>query len=313
MTSASTSSDLAAAREANPSGGQPVTAQPVVGQQATVTAGRPELEGLPQRPARPGGLNGAAVHLHGREPAPGQVQVTVGQAALRQIEAHGASNLRSEVGGVLLGHASQDNGRIVVEVLAALPVVTDDHGPVHFTFTADAWAQLHQDRTARYPTLQIVGWFHTHPDLGVFYSSDDVVVHSVAFVLPWHVGLVLDPVRNEGSFFGWQPGPAGAPGDTPGDDTPDSDTSGGEPEYELAPLNGYYELLDEQAGSVANWRVVRTTVWRQGAPDGFLASQVYLPSTGWPALPPISPWVGAILGGLSLLISLILLLERLLN
>lgn len=309
MTSASTSSDLAAAREANPTGGPPVAEQ-----QAAVTAGRPELEGLAQRPARPGLLDGAAVRLHGREPAPGQVHVYVGQAALRQIEAHGASNLRSEVGGVLLGYASQDNGRIAVEVLAALPVVSDDHGPVHFTFTADAWAQLHQDRAARYPNLQIVGWFHTHPDLGVFYSSDDVVVHSVAFVLPWHVGLVLDPVRGEGSFFGWQPVPAGARGEAPGDDTPGSDTPGGEPEYELAPLNGYYELLDEQAGSVANWRVVRTTVWRQGSQgsqDGFLASQVYLPSTGWPALPPISPWVAVILSGLSLLISLILLLDRL--
>ena len=106
----------------------------------------------------------------------------------------------------MLGRAFRSNGQAYVEVRAAIPAVTKDHGPVHFTFTADAWSQLHKDRSENYPDLDIVGWFHTHPDLGVFYSSDDVVVHSAAFTLPWHMGMVVDPIRKEAGFFGWKEG-----------------------------------------------------------------------------------------------------------
>jgi proteasome lid subunit RPN8/RPN11 len=256
-----------------------------------------------------GGLEGIAdrpVKLHGREPGPSQPQITVGQLALRQIEAHAASNLAVELGGVLLGYGRQDNGRLSVEVMAALPVATDDHGPVHFTFTADSWAQIHQDRARRYPDLQIVGWFHTHPDLGVFYSADDVVVHSAAFVMPWHVGLVLDPVRGEGCFFGWRP-----PVEEEAAERPEADG-----ELVLAPLPGFEERLDEQVSSVISWQLVPATIWQHGGyrPDGGRpGSQVYVPTNDWPSLPPINPWWGVILGGISLLVSLLLLLERILN
>ena len=85
-----------------------------------------------------------------------------------------------ELGGALLGHAYRYKTGVVVEVKAALPAVSSDHGPVHFTFSADSWSKLHRDRTAHYSNLDIIGWFHTHPDLGVFYSRDDVVVLSAA-------------------------------------------------------------------------------------------------------------------------------------
>jgi proteasome lid subunit RPN8/RPN11 len=158
------------------------------------------------------------------------------QAALAQIEEHSISNLRSELGGVLLGHAYRNGQRLVVDVLAALPAQTVDHGPVHFTFTADAWSQIHRDKEAKYAQLEIIGWFHTHPGLAVFYSSDDVVVHSAAFTLPWHIGLVVDPLRSEAAYFGWQQG-------------------------KLAHIPGFYELLDQQSESVIPWRAVKTQVY----------------------------------------------------
>lgn len=249
--------------------------------------------------------SGPAVKLHGRQPDSTQPLITVGQLALRQIEAHAASNLQVELGGVLLGYASQDADQLTVDIVAALPVATEDHGPVHFTFTADSWAQIHQDRMRRYPDLQIVGWFHTHPDLGVFYSADDVVVHSAAFVMPWHVGLVLDPVRAEGCFFGWRTVTAEEAIEGPG-------MTG---ELALAPLSGFEELLDEQVSSVVRWRPVPAAIWQYGGyrPESRpSSSQVYVPGNDWPSLPPINPWWGVVLGGISLLISLLLLLERIL-
>jgi proteasome lid subunit RPN8/RPN11 len=169
-------------------------------------------------------------------------------ASIKQIIDHAASNLRAEVGGVLLGKAYQENEHLVVEVQAALPARNDDHGPVHFTFTADAWSQIHRERQADYAGLDIVGWFHTHPGLGVFYSSDDVVVHSAAFTMPWHVGLVVDPLRSEAAYFGWVDG-------------------------ELTPLDGFYEIQRApNAKKVAPWRVVRTAVWHERQTEEFYAS-----------------------------------------
>lgn len=249
--------------------------------EVNIQAGQPELNNLPFR--RPPALAEKG-WIHGFAPQAGQVRVVMRQSALVQVRDHSQSNTASELGGVLLGHAYQHEGQIYLDVAAALPAVTADRGPIHFTFTADAWSQLHRDRAVRYAGLDIVGWFHTHPNLGVFYSSDDLVVHSAAFVLPWHVGLVVDPVRNEAAVFGWV-----------------NDT--------VMALAGFYELLDDRPESVVAWRGVRTEVYRDdGEPMGSLApagNNFYTPRN-ISAQP--SPWLGVAVGGVALLFSLLLLL-----
>lgn len=182
--------------------------------------------------------------LHGHPLPVTQVTVLNSQSALEQIRTHSISNLRSELGGALLGHAYRKDEQLFVEVKAAVPAQNSDHGPVHFTFNADAWVQIQRDRDQHYPDLDIVGWFHTHPGLNVFYSSDDVVVHSAAFTLPWHVGLVVDPIRNEACYFGWEKGV-------------------------LTPFTGFYELTDVQEKSVIPWKVVKTAVWHQSETEIF--------------------------------------------
>ena len=197
---------------------------------------------------------------HGNTPGESQPVILMHQTALLQVAAHSRSRLDCELGGALLGHAYRYKTGVVVEVKAALPAVSSDHGPVHFTFSADSWAKLHRDRTAHYPQLDIVGWFHTHPDLGVFYSSDDVVVHSAAFTQPWHAGLVVDPVRQEAAFFGWVDGA-------------------------LRPFDGFYELRERQPESVVPWQAVRTTVWDrpyEPEPVADAPSQVVLPRSARP-------------------------------
>jgi proteasome lid subunit RPN8/RPN11 len=243
----------------------------------------PGIQQLPQK--QPPVLDEQAV-LHGA--APGGVIVITGQAALAQIDAHSRSNLRTELGGALLGRAYRHDGAVYVSVEAAVPAVSADHGPVHFTFNADTWSQLRRDRDEKYPNLEIVGWFHTHPNLGVFYSGDDVVVHSAAFTLPWHVGLVVDPARGEACFFGWESG-------------------------ELVPFSGFYELLDAQETPYVNWRVVRTSVWTDASEAELAQSQrsygeqttVYAPTA---LKPSFNPGIGLIVGSLGLLLALFMLL-----
>lgn len=248
---------------------------------------RPEsgIETLPERQLP--GLEEACL-LHGQEPSDGEVIVFLSQLALKQIATHSYSDLEREVGGVLLGRAYHYDSDIYLDVRAAIPAVTADHGPVHFTFTADAWAQLHKERERRYPELDIVGWFHTHPDLGVFYSSDDVVVHSAAFTMPWHVGMVIDPLRKETSFFGWK-------------------------QDQLVPYGGFYERMELEPSSVLEWQIVPTAVWDHPYeyPDGARyadgRSAVYLPSNALPAVPALKSYVGYGLAALGLLLSLIML------
>ncbi|HFC12743.1 MAG TPA: hypothetical protein ENJ56_07855 [Anaerolineae bacterium] len=180
--------------------------------------------------------------LHGALPDAEDVNVVVSQQALKQIVAHCHSNTRVELGGVLLGRPYHNNRQIFVEVEVAIPAITTDNGPVHFTFTADVWAQIHVD-CSQYPDLEIVGWFHTHPDLGVFYSADDEVVHAAAFTQPYHVGLVVDPLRNQGSFFAWRDGV-------------------------VQPIPGFYELIPAEAGNehevpraIVDWEIVIDKSW----------------------------------------------------
>ena len=236
---------------------------------------RQALAALPfrQPPAPP-----ASWLVHGEAPADTEPTVLIHQLALLQIDAHSRSNLDYELGGALLGTAYRYKSGVIVEVSAALPATSGDHGPVHFTFSADSWSKLHQDRAAHYPQLDIVGWFHTHPDLGVFYSSDDVVVHSAAFTQPWHVGLVVDPVRAEASFFGWVDGA-------------------------LQPLSGFYELPERQPESRVPWRIVQTAVWDQPyVPESAVAqpSAVYLARSGRPRFS--GREVGLLASGLALLL-----------
>ena len=223
---------------------------------------------------------------HGQPVGEDEVVVILSQLALRQIFAHSTSDLDCEVGGAMLGRAFRNNGQTFVEVRAAIPAINDDHGPVHFTFTADAWAQLQKDRSESYPDLDIVGWFHTHPDLGVFYSSDDVVVHSAAFTLPWHIGMVIDPIRNESGFYGWVKG-------------------------SLAPYSGFYELMDVQPYSLLEWRTVKSAIWDHpydydqqdlGEQD---QSRVYLAPSNNMNLP--LRYAGFAVGALGLLLSFFLL------
>ena len=102
---------------------------------------------------------------HGSVLSSDPVQVVITQKALDQLQNHCYSVLNSEIGGVLLGNKESNDSGYEILIKASLPVRTDDHGPVHFTFSADSWATLHRERAVQYPHLDIVGWYHTHPGL----------------------------------------------------------------------------------------------------------------------------------------------------
>ena len=49
----------------------------------------------------------------------------------------------------------------------------------------------------------MVGWYHTHPGVGIFLSGMDLFIHQNFFTQMWHVAYVLDPRARTSGFFCW--------------------------------------------------------------------------------------------------------------
>jgi proteasome lid subunit RPN8/RPN11 len=52
----------------------------------------------------------------------------------------------------------------------------------------------------------IVGWYHSHPGYGCFMSATDVETHRGSYNEPYHLALVVDPVREELACFAIEAG-----------------------------------------------------------------------------------------------------------
>lgn len=124
---------------------------------------------------------------------------------LAEVQRHSESDLQNEVGGFLLGHDDQPEGRegIDVYITASLRATNVNTGPTRIEFTHDTWLAFHEEREQKYPGRQVVGWYHTHPNVGVFLSSYDAFIHRGYFNGPSKVALVIDPVRKDAGFFKW--------------------------------------------------------------------------------------------------------------
>jgi proteasome lid subunit RPN8/RPN11 len=107
------------------------------------------------------------------------------------------------VGGVLVGNWFSDvatNKQFIV-VEATLPARFTRQGSVYLTFTQDSLVALHAEMDERFPGKQILGWYHTHPRMGVFLSHYDTWLHRHFFPEPWQVALVIEPFAGLGGFF----------------------------------------------------------------------------------------------------------------
>ncbi len=136
----------------------------------------------------------------------GRVKIFFAQSAYLECLEHTKSDLEHEVGGVLVGQVCVDamHARPYIVIQDILPAQHTDSSEVHVTFTQDTLVELNTELEDRFPDKRIVGWFHTHPGLGVFMSGHDKWLHEHFFNDPTQVALVVDPISNHGGFFCWQ-------------------------------------------------------------------------------------------------------------
>jgi proteasome lid subunit RPN8/RPN11 len=119
---------------------------------------------------------------------------------------HGREHPAVEVCGVLVGRWGQDAGGPFVVVSESLRGEAATTKFAEVTFTHETWAKINQEMDTRLSHLAIVGWYHTHPDFGVFLSDRDVFIHQHFFANPGQLAYVVDPVRQLEGMFVWREG-----------------------------------------------------------------------------------------------------------
>jgi len=131
------------------------------------------------------------------------MQIFVHQSALERILAFSAKDTRRESGGFLIGGLHEDK-QVYVEVHNFLPAVDTRPRAASLTFTHETWAAMNRQVEERFPDQIVIGWHHTHLDIGVFLSGYDLFIHRNFFSAPWQIAMVVDPLKNEFEFYQWR-------------------------------------------------------------------------------------------------------------
>jgi len=116
---------------------------------------------------------------------------------------NGADKTR-EVGGILVGEVLRDAGGPFLRVDTVIEALYAEERGMELTLTHATWNHIHEQMDNKYVGKRIVGWYHTHPDFGIFLSDRDQFIQQSFFDLPFQIALVYDPVRREHGIFTWR-------------------------------------------------------------------------------------------------------------
>jgi proteasome lid subunit RPN8/RPN11 len=131
------------------------------------------------------------------------VSVYLTSEAFTHFMEHSRSDLENEVGGGLVGRrhidARTEDQFILIE--GVIPARFTRQGNAFLTFTQDTLVAMNDELDERFPKCRLVGWYHTHPRMGIFLSHYDLWLHDHFFPEPWQVALVIEPHAGLGGFF----------------------------------------------------------------------------------------------------------------
>jgi proteasome lid subunit RPN8/RPN11 len=132
--------------------------------------------------------------------------IDVSPKAYQQALAH-LSRQSIEQGGLLIGRAwanpaSHNKTQVArVEILEAIASTHTEATEYSLKMNSEVWdaANLRISELAKLSErdIRIVGWFHSHPNLGAFFSATDKATQAAFFNQPYSVGWVLDPFAND--------------------------------------------------------------------------------------------------------------------
>lgn len=129
-------------------------------------------------------------------------QVYILEEVRDTLTSHLQADVSVEHGGILFGQAYTDSEHgVYVEITAAVAAPRTIGTGAHLEFTSESWQGIMNYAKEAHPEANIVGWYHSHPNLGVFMSGTDMRTQRAFFSHPWCVSIVYDPVRDDIGYF----------------------------------------------------------------------------------------------------------------
>lgn len=114
------------------------------------------------------------------------------------------ADLTREVGGILVGDVLQDKNGPYIKVEHVIDALHAEESGTELTITHATWNHIHEQMDKTYSGKRILGWYHTHPNFGIFLSEQDQFIQQSFFNLAFQVALVYDPVRKVHGVFSWR-------------------------------------------------------------------------------------------------------------
>lgn len=165
-------------------------------------------EAKPEVHLRPD-LNKHFVVVPVQDPEDQDLPIYVDIDVMRDMEAHAQTDKTVELGGVMLGGQFEDeDGNKFVLISDSLRAEHYEATKGSFKFTHETWEKISRQRDEFPDDVQMVGWYHTHPDWGVFLSGMDMFICDNFFNRPLDLALVIDPCRDDRGWFMWTGDPS---------------------------------------------------------------------------------------------------------
>jgi proteasome lid subunit RPN8/RPN11 len=209
-------------------------------------------EASPQTSLRPDRNKHFAVVEYG-SPEDRDLPIFVDLDVLADMEDHALSDTSVELGGVLLGQTcTDDDGQPFIVVTDSLRAQHYESTKGSFTFTHDTWSAITREREEFPADLAMVGWYHTHPDWGVFLSGMDMFICDNFFNKPLDLAYVIDPCRGDRGMFQWTGNPSQRVRRTGGFFVTASRFRAAELEHYVGELSGAMPATTSRASSVGH-------------------------------------------------------------
>ncbi len=123
-----------------------------------------------------------------------------------RIVAHAKENVSVEICGVLVGDWGQDDDGPFARITEIIRCDNATKKFAEVTFTHESWTQINREMDNQFSHLRIIGWYHSHPDFGIFLSDRDVFIQQNFFGGAGQIAFVVDPVRQAEGVFEWREG-----------------------------------------------------------------------------------------------------------
>lgn len=119
---------------------------------------------------------------------------------------------RREDMALLIGDWARDEEGRIYAVAWDMPTGPLEASPVSVRFKPEGLVQVARELEGQDRPYLVVGWYHTHLDLGVFMSDRDLRTQRGGFPHDHQVALVVDPMRGRaGAFANGRMGPGTEP------------------------------------------------------------------------------------------------------